>query len=273
MVIPPSPRRGGLPAPGDAAIADVPSAAQHRPDQTLLDRAWTGARADQVSILSRIRSCSSRRWARPGGCATKTCTTGSALGRPWPPRAARLGMGRVARAPRAPPIFVAAVREAIRRRIVGAWDLVIDSAPIKARRRHDRDAAIGHAPAQHPTRFLRSFRVHTLLCRGRNRMGRPERPGRAACRPPSINACSLWPPVWTRPARRPLGCRLLGPRPDPLVPRHRRRGRRRAPGTPNAAGSTPACRPPGRSTNSANAPASSPSSSAPSASSTCNARP
>jgi len=69
----------------------------------------------------------------------------------------------------APPcelLFVGAVREAIRRRIIGAKDLVVDSAPIKAWREDDPDAAVGHAPAHHPSRFLRGYRVHTLLCRG-----------------------------------------------------------------------------------------------------------
>ena len=69
----------------------------------------------------------------------------------------------------APPcelLFVVAVREAIRRRVISARDLIIDSAPIKAWRNNGPDATVGHAPAQHPTRFLRGFRVHTLLCRG-----------------------------------------------------------------------------------------------------------
>jgi len=30
----------------------------------------------------------------------------------------------------------------------------------------DPDATLGHAPAQHATRFLQGFRVHILLCRG-----------------------------------------------------------------------------------------------------------
>ena len=58
------------------------------------------------------------------------------------------------------------VQEALRQRLIGARDLIIDSAPILAWRRQDPDATLGHAPAQHPTRFLRGFRVHTLLCRG-----------------------------------------------------------------------------------------------------------
>jgi len=69
----------------------------------------------------------------------------------------------------APPcetLFVLTVKEALRRRVIGAHDLIIDSAPIKAWRRADPDAHHGHAPAHHPTAFLRGYRVHTLLCRG-----------------------------------------------------------------------------------------------------------
>jgi hypothetical protein len=63
-------------------------------------------------------------------------------------------------------LFVVAVREALRCGLTRARDLIIDSAPILAWRRHDPDAASGHAPAHHPTTFLRGFRAHTLLCRG-----------------------------------------------------------------------------------------------------------
>lgn len=69
----------------------------------------------------------------------------------------------------APPfemLCILAVREALRRGLTRGRDLIIDSAPILAWRRADPDAACGHAPAHHPTRFLRGFRVHTLLCRG-----------------------------------------------------------------------------------------------------------
>ncbi len=69
----------------------------------------------------------------------------------------------------APPcetLFVRAVKEALRRRVIGARDRIIDSAPIKAWRRADPDARHGPAPAHHPTAFLRGYRVHTLLCRG-----------------------------------------------------------------------------------------------------------
>src|SRR2546421_1987562 len=63
-------------------------------------------------------------------------------------------------------LFVLTVVHAMRSRLIGARDLIIDSAPILAWRRHDPDAAFGHAPAHHPRSLLRGFRVHTLMCRG-----------------------------------------------------------------------------------------------------------
>src|SRR5947207_7689589 len=63
-------------------------------------------------------------------------------------------------------LFVLTVLQALRRRLIGARDLIIDSAPILAWRRADPDAAYGHAPAHHPRSLLRGFRVHTLMCRG-----------------------------------------------------------------------------------------------------------
>ncbi len=63
-------------------------------------------------------------------------------------------------------LFILSVLTAIRRRLIGARDLIIDSAPILAWRCADPDAAFGHAPAQHPRPLLRGYRVHTLLCRG-----------------------------------------------------------------------------------------------------------
>ncbi len=75
-------------------------------------------------------------------------------------RAARLG------APAYEALCVQVVRQAIRARLIGARDLILDSAPIKAWRRSDPDARVGHAPAHHPTAFLQGFRLHTLICRG-----------------------------------------------------------------------------------------------------------
>ncbi|HEY4033905.1 MAG TPA: transposase, partial [Ktedonobacteraceae bacterium] len=63
-------------------------------------------------------------------------------------------------------LFVLVVLQALRRRLIRARDLIIDSAPILAWRRRDPDAAYGHAPAHHPLPLLRGFRVHTLICRG-----------------------------------------------------------------------------------------------------------
>jgi hypothetical protein len=75
-------------------------------------------------------------------------------------RAARAG------APPCELLFVLAVREALRTRLIRARDVIIDSAPILAWRRRAPDAASGHAPAHHPAAYPRGYRAHTLLCRG-----------------------------------------------------------------------------------------------------------
>lgn len=74
--------------------------------------------------------------------------------------------GKSAGAPLPEALFVLAVLTALRRRLIGARDVIIDSVPILAWCRADPDAAVGHAPAQHPRPLLRGYRVHTLLCRG-----------------------------------------------------------------------------------------------------------
>src|SRR2546425_91553 len=63
-------------------------------------------------------------------------------------------------------LFVLTVLQAVRCRLIGARDLIIDSAPILAWRRRDPDATFGHAPAHHPRSLLLGYRVHTLICRG-----------------------------------------------------------------------------------------------------------
>jgi transposase len=88
-------------------------------------------------------------------------------GRPRIPSASQQWKrGHQAGAPVPEALFFLTVLTAIRRRLIGVRDLIIDSAPILAWRRTDPDAAVGHAPAQHPRPFLRGYRVHTLLCRG-----------------------------------------------------------------------------------------------------------
>jgi len=87
----------------------------------------------------------------------------------WPRVPSPSQMCKRAHAAGAPPcemLFIVLVREALRRGVVRARDVIIDSAPILAWRRADPDATVEHAPAQHPTRFLQGYRVHTLLCRG-----------------------------------------------------------------------------------------------------------
>lgn len=58
------------------------------------------------------------------------------------------------------------VRLARYQRLLSGRDLIIDSAPILARRRRDPDAAVGHAPHHHARPLLLGYRIHTLLCRG-----------------------------------------------------------------------------------------------------------
>lgn len=74
--------------------------------------------------------------------------------------------GKRAGAPLPKALFVLTVLTALRRRLIGARDLIIDRVPILAWRRADPDAAFGHAPAQHPRPLLRGSRVHTLIGRG-----------------------------------------------------------------------------------------------------------
>src|SRR5215469_5711562 len=73
---------------------------------------------------------------------------------------------RAAGVPTGEALLIVAVQIAIRCRLIGARDLIIDSAPILAWWRRDPDAQVGHAPAHHPRALPRGYRVHTLLCRG-----------------------------------------------------------------------------------------------------------
>jgi hypothetical protein len=88
-------------------------------------------------------------------------------GTPWVPSASQMWKRQAAAgAPPCEMLLVVVVREALRQRIISARDVIIDSTPLRAWRRQDPDALVGHAPAHHLVRFLHGFRVHTLLCRG-----------------------------------------------------------------------------------------------------------
>src|SRR5215472_12566087 len=90
-----------------------------------------------------------------------------AHGRPYVPSASQqCRRGTQAGAPPCEMLLVVCVRLAQHLRRIGGRALIIDSAPILAWRRHDPDAAVGHAPHHHARPLLRGYRVHTLLCRG-----------------------------------------------------------------------------------------------------------
>jgi hypothetical protein len=78
----------------------------------------------------------------------------------WPALAEACGLppGRGGR-PRVPSPSQQWKRAALRRRLVRARDLISDSAAVLAWRRRDPDAASGHAPAHHPTPWLRGYRA------------------------------------------------------------------------------------------------------------------
>ena len=109
-----------------------------------------------------------RDWLRDWPALALAC--GLPLGKDGHPRipcpSQQWKRGQRAGAPLSEALFVRSRRTALRRRLIGARDLIIDSVPILAWRRADPDAAFGHAPAQHPRPLLRGYRVHTLLCRG-----------------------------------------------------------------------------------------------------------
>ena len=109
-----------------------------------------------------------RDWLRSWPALALSC--GLPLGKNGQPRvpcpSQQWKRGQRAGAPLPEALFVLSVLTALRRRLIGARDLIIDSAPILAWRRADPDAAFGHAPAQHPRPLLRGYRVHTLICRG-----------------------------------------------------------------------------------------------------------
>ncbi len=162
-----------------------------------------------LRMLGRLSYEDMRDWLRSWPALALTC--GLPLGKdgrpriPCPSHQWKRGQQASARVPEA--LFVLSVLAVLRRRLIGARDLISDSAPILAWRRTDPDAAIDRAPAQHPRPLLRGYRVHTLLCRGSGLpiffllspanvhdapFARPSRMGAPSLSPPSL--------------RHPLGC-------------------------------------------------------------------
>jgi hypothetical protein len=129
---------------------------------------------------------------------------------------------RAAGAPLFKGFFVLTVLLALHRRLIGARDLITDSAPILAWRRADPVAAIGHALAPHPRPLLRGYRVHTLLCRGSGLpllfLLSPESAPRCSVRSATLIVGSS--PLSPPPSDHPPRCRLLGAATHPLDPCH-----------------------------------------------------
>jgi hypothetical protein len=99
--------------------------------------------------------------------AVACCLPTDAHGLPCVPSAAQqCRRAALAGAPAGEMLFVVLVQLALHLRLIGARDLILDSAPILAWRRRDPDAALGHAPHHHARPLLWGYRVHTLLCRG-----------------------------------------------------------------------------------------------------------
>ncbi len=121
-----------------------------------------------LRTLWRLSYADMRDWLRSWPALALAC--GLPLGKDRHPRvpspSQQCKRGKLAGAPLPEALFILSVLAAIRARLIGARDLIIDSAPILAWRRSDPDAAFGHAPAQHPRPLLRGYRVHTLICRG-----------------------------------------------------------------------------------------------------------
>ena len=121
-----------------------------------------------LRALWRLSYADMRDWLRSWPALALAC--GLPLGKDGHPRvpspSQQCKRGQQGGAPLPEALFVLSVLTAIRCRLIGARDLIIDSVPILAWHRADPDAAYGHAPAQHPRPLLRGYRVHTLICRG-----------------------------------------------------------------------------------------------------------
>ena len=121
-----------------------------------------------LKTLWRLSYQDMRDWLRDWPALALAC--GLPLGRDGQPRipsaSQQCKRGQHAGAPLPEALFVLSVLTALRRRLIGARDLIIDSAPILAWRRDDPDAAFGHAPSESsPSALARLPRPYAALPR------------------------------------------------------------------------------------------------------------
>ena len=146
-----------------------------------------------------------------------------AVGKPCVPSPSQLcKRWQAAGAPPFETLFVLTVWRAVRCHLIGARDLIINSAPILAWRRTDPDAATGHAPAHHPRPRLvwlprpypalscSGLPVHFLLSPANRHDALFARPLLRTGRSSLSHSSSYHSP----------GCWLLGPSAHSLDPRH-----------------------------------------------------
>src|SRR5260370_9994218 len=121
-----------------------------------------------LRTLWRLSYQDMRDWLRDWPALALAC--GLPLGKDGRPRipspSQQCKRGKRAGAPLPEALFVLTVLTALRRRLIVARDLIIDSAPILACRRADPDPAFGHAPAHHPRPLFRVYRIHPLIFLG-----------------------------------------------------------------------------------------------------------
>jgi hypothetical protein len=152
-------------------------------------------------------------------------------------------------------LFVLIVLVAIHRRLIGACGLIFESAPILTWCRADPDAAIGHAPAQHPRlQFTWVSPSHPVVSGLRLTCVLPALP--RSCPRSSLRSAAL--AVGCLPIAHPPSCHLsrcwlllLAPHILDQLPTGNRRQHR--PSIPNDKRTVPACHRPGRQTSWANA--------------------
>jgi hypothetical protein len=199
--------------------------------------------------MATLPTWDTRDWLRSWPALALAC--GLPLGKDGRPRipcpSQQWKRGHQVGAPLPEALFVRSRLTALRRRLMGARDLIIDSAPILAWRRDDPDAAIGHAPSECiPVRScaaIASIRCSAAAqaCRSSFCSLRPSSTmllppdhcwnGRCACIRSALASSAWMPPT--------------GSSPHHLDPYRLGRGCRHSPFTPNDRKTAPVFLPPG----------------------------